>query len=384
MAGRGGLRANRSTNLTASKQAKTVNEPKIAGSSSTQSCQRETMQAASSQLTTKLSTTRLRRRDSFGQDKIKDESGSNLTSSMEEFREKLKGGRVVPSRFREAAAMKKKVVNKIHDQSSGPELKRHNAEKKLFNLHSTGIEESMLVPPDWDLSVMKSEYSPVEVPECTATFESSLVSPTLSEDDAIEKMDCDSLLFSYMAITREISLEKYQENAERNLLLLEEENQRSRRETFEYKQEYLIRENKKQLNSVIEQQMECLKLALPCLQQFKNQYKSLGQALDATRHSLQVRNIHMSDDPREDLENLKVHLRTTEQLLDVGIDKDYSKALAENKELAETVENTDKEIKSFSRKIDELASSTSRETVLHQELDEQDLGMDVLSLGIFK
>lgn len=52
-------------------------------------------------------------------------------------------------------------------------------------------------------------------------------------------------------------------------------------------------------------QMECLKLALPCIQQFKNQYKSLGRALDATRHSLQVKNIHMSDDPREDLGKFK-------------------------------------------------------------------------------
>lgn len=50
-------------------------------------------------------------------------------------------------------------------------------------------------------------------------------------------------------------MKEYQEKAERNLLLLEEENQRLRRETFEYKQEYLMRENKKQLNSVIEQQV---------------------------------------------------------------------------------------------------------------------------------
>lgn len=47
-------------------------------------------------------------------------------------------------------------------------------------------------------------------------------------------------------------------------------------------------------------------------------------------------------------ENLKVHLQTTEQLLnelDVGIDKEFSKALAENKELGVTVANTDTEIK---------------------------------------
>lgn len=52
MAGRGGL----------------VAEPKIAGSL-TQSSQRKTMQAASSQLIKKLSTTRLKRSVSFGQEK---------------------------------------------------------------------------------------------------------------------------------------------------------------------------------------------------------------------------------------------------------------------------------------------------------------------------
>lgn len=86
-------------------------------------------------------------------------------------------------------------------------------------------------------------------------------------------------------------------------------------------------------------------------------------------------------------ENLKVHLQTTEQLLnelDVGIDKEFSKALAENKELGVTVANTDTEIKSFFRKIEELVSYANRENAFHQELDEQGLGMDVLALGILK
>ncbi|XP_078279790.1 HAUS augmin-like complex subunit 8 isoform X2 [Rhinoraja longicauda] len=319
---------------------------------------------------------------------LKEESeGSDLASSMEELTKKSKGGRIVPSRFRAAAAMKKKVVNKILDKSSGPKLKRQNAEH--LKLHSTVIEESKLMPSlNWELSVMKSEYSPVEVPECTTILESCLVPPPQSEDDAMEKIDFDELLFSEMDITRRNYLGKYQENAERNLLLLEEETQRLRREIFEYKHEYLMRENKKQLNLVIEQQMEFLKLALPSIWQFKIQYKILGQALDATRHSLQVRNIHMSDDPRENLENLKVHLKTTQQVLTglgLGMDKEDSKALAEIKELGVTALNTDKEMKSFFGKIEETAYYISRETVLlHQELNEQVLGMDVSARGIFK
>lgn len=49
-------------------------------------------------------------------------------------------------------------------------------------------------------------------------------------------------------------------------------------------------------------------------------------------------------------ENLKVHLQTTEQLLnelEVRLDKEYSKSLAENKEFGVTVANTDTEIKMY-------------------------------------
>ncbi|XP_072100409.1 HAUS augmin-like complex subunit 8 [Mobula birostris] len=320
--------------------------------------------------------------------------GSDLASSMEVYNKKLKGARVVSSRFREAAATRKKVVNKGHEKNSGPELKRLNAAKKNIALHSTGIEESMLMPSlDWDLSVMKPEISPVEVPEYTGNMESALnitsqMAPHLSEEDNIEQMDFDELLFSYMTIKRENSLEKYQDDAERNLLLLEEQNQRLRREIFEYKQEYIMREKKKQLSLIIEQQMELLKQVVPSLKQFKVQYKSLGQALDATRHSLPVENIYMSEDPREDLAKLKIDLETTQQLLKglrLGVDKENSNALSVFKELGVTAENTVKEMKSFFRNIEEMASFISRETALiHQELDEEVLGMDVSMKGIFK
>lgn len=62
MAGRGGL----------------VAEPKIAGSL-TQSSQRKTMQAASSQLIKRLSTTRLKRSVSFGQEKKNPQSSLLIT-----------------------------------------------------------------------------------------------------------------------------------------------------------------------------------------------------------------------------------------------------------------------------------------------------------------
>lgn len=91
MAGRGGL----------------VAEPKIAGSL-TQSSQRKTMQAASSQLIKKLSTTRLKRSVSFGQEK-KNPQWRRFIRRQGKARQ---GGRVVASRFREATAMMKKVVNK--------------------------------------------------------------------------------------------------------------------------------------------------------------------------------------------------------------------------------------------------------------------------------
>ncbi|XP_069779319.1 HAUS augmin-like complex subunit 8 [Narcine bancroftii] len=376
------------TDLSESKSSSNAQKP----SSSAMPCQRPTVSSIASKLRLTQSNSTLKTRGVSQHINIKKSNkekneGLNPESSVEECTKKLKGARIVPSRFREAAAMRKKVVNKSHEESSRPELKRSNAERKPIDLHSTGLEESMLMPSlNWDLSAMKPEYSTLEVPECTTVEESTSLSPLLSEDEEIEKMNFDTLLFSYMAVTRENNLQKYQEKAEQNLLLLEEENQHLRKKIFEEKQEYLLRENKKRLNSIIGQQMELLKLVVPVIQQFKIQYQCFGQALDATRHSLPVKNVYVSEDPRKDLENLKKHLETSQQLLsELRADREHFNSLAEIKELGVTVENAAKGMKSYFGKIEEMASCVSRESVLlHQNLDEQALGMDVSAKGIFK
>ncbi|XP_059494485.1 HAUS augmin-like complex subunit 8 isoform X2 [Stegostoma tigrinum] len=316
----------------------------------------------------------------------KEESkGSDMGSSMEECIGKTKGARVVPSRFREAAALKKKVVNKGPEKSSELVLKRLNVKKKCMDLHSTGLEESALMPSlNWDLSAMKPELSAIEMPECTNSILEPVLSPTLSEDDAVEVHNFDALLFSYLASKRENNLEKYQERAEECLLQIEEENQHLRKEIFQQKQDLLLLEKSKQLDGMIEQQVEHLRPVVASIQLFKTQYKSFGQALDTTRHSLQTKNIYMSEDLRMFLEELKIHLRTTCQVLGkrgFGLDRKNSKA---GIELGKAAAKTDTEMKSFFAKIEELASCISRETtLLHQELDEEALGMKVSAKGIF-
>uniref|UniRef100_UPI00398E52A3 HAUS augmin-like complex subunit 8 n=1 Tax=Pristiophorus japonicus TaxID=55135 RepID=UPI00398E52A3 len=318
-------------------------------------------------------------------------SKSVSASPMEEHTKKLKGAREVPSRFREGANLKKKVVTRILAKSPGPGtgLKRQTVEKKKPNLNSTGLEESMLMPSlNWDVSAMGSEYSAIEMPEALTTIQESTLIPSLSEEDLIEVHCVDALLFSYMAIMREKSLAKYQEQAERNLLLIEEENQRLRRKKFQQKQALLLQEKEKQFYAIVDQQIELLRPVVVAMQPFKMQYKSLGQALDTTRHSLQTKNIYVSEDPSENLEELKSHLKITKQLLDgLGFrtDMDNSKALAGIKELGTAVTEADTEMKRFFAKIEELSSCVSRETaLLHQELDEHALGMEESAKGIFK
>ncbi|XP_067872248.1 HAUS augmin-like complex subunit 8 isoform X2 [Heterodontus francisci] len=311
--------------------------------------------------------------------------GSDLASSMEEYIGKPKGARIVPSRFREAAAMKKKVVSRGHEKISEPGLKRLNIKKKCSDLHSTGLEESALMPSlNWDLSAMKSEYSAIEVPECITSVLEPTLCPSLSEEDAVEVHNFDALLYSYLACTRENNLAKYQEKAEQYLLLIEEENQHLRREIFQQKQEILLQEKKKQLDGIVEQQIEHLRPVVASIQQFKIKHKSFGQALDTTRHSLQMKNVYMSEDPRKNLEELKIHLKTTNQLLDeLGLKPDRNNSKT-GSELAEAAVKTETEMKSFLAKIEEVASCISRETTLiHQELDEQALGMKISAKGIF-
>ncbi|XP_072450386.1 HAUS augmin-like complex subunit 8 isoform X2 [Chiloscyllium punctatum] len=304
--------------------------------------------------------------------------GSDTGSSMEQCTGRPKGARVVPSRFREAAAVKKKVVTKGPEKSSESVLKSGlSMKKKCMDLHSTGLEESALMPSlNWDLSAMKPEFSAIEMPECTNSVLEAVLSPTLSEDDAAEVHNFDALLYSYLASKRENNLAKYQERAEECLLQIEEENQHLRKEIFQQKQNLILLEKNKALDGVVEQQLEHLRPVVASIQQFKTQYKAFSNALDTTRHSLQTKNIYISEDLQKFLEELKVHLRTTYQILgELGPDRQNSKT---GNELGKVAVMTDTEMKSFFVKIEELASSISRETtLLHQELDEEALGMEV-------
>ncbi|XP_038633351.1 HAUS augmin-like complex subunit 8 isoform X5 [Scyliorhinus canicula] len=282
----------------------------------------------------------------------------DIGSSMEEHSGKAKGARAVQSRFREAAAMKKKVVVKDHEKSSGSGLKRLNVKKKFSDLHSTVLEESALLPSlNWDLSVMK-QLSSIGMPEHTY----SVLEPAL----------------------RENKLATYQEKAEEYLLPMEENNEHFRRGLFQQKQELILQEKNKQMDGMVEQQLEHLQPVVASNQQFEIQYRTFGQALDTTRHGLQMKNISTSEDLRQNLEELKIHLKSTHQLLDgLGLQSDGSNSKAES-ELREAAAKTETEMKSFFVKIEEVASYISRETALiHQELDEEDLGINVSAKGIF-
>ncbi|XP_072338293.1 HAUS augmin-like complex subunit 8 isoform X2 [Scyliorhinus torazame] len=309
---------------------------------------------------------------------------SDIGSSMEEYSGKAKGARIVQSRFREAAAMKKKVVIKDHEKSSGPGLKRLNIKKKCSDLHSTVLEESVLLPSlNWDLSAMK-QLSSIGMPEHTYSVLEPALSPTLPEEDATEVNNFDALLYSYMYSMRENKLATYQEKAEEYLLPMEEDNQHFRRGIFQQKQELILQGKNKQIDGMVEQQLEHLQPVVASNQQFEIQYRSFGQALDTTRHGLQMKNISTSEDLRQNLEELKIHLKSTHQLLDGrGLQSDGSNSKAEI-ELREAAAKTETQMKSYFGKIEEVASYISRETALiHQELDEEDLGMKVSAKGIF-
>ncbi|XP_038633348.1 HAUS augmin-like complex subunit 8 isoform X2 [Scyliorhinus canicula] len=308
----------------------------------------------------------------------------DIGSSMEEHSGKAKGARAVQSRFREAAAMKKKVVVKDHEKSSGSGLKRLNVKKKFSDLHSTVLEESALLPSlNWDLSVMK-QLSSIGMPEHTYSVLEPALSPTLPEEDATEVNNFDALLYSYMYSMRENKLATYQEKAEEYLLPMEENNEHFRRGLFQQKQELILQEKNKQMDGMVEQQLEHLQPVVASNQQFEIQYRTFGQALDTTRHGLQMKNISTSEDLRQNLEELKIHLKSTHQLLDgLGLQSDGSNSKAES-ELREAAAKTETEMKSFFVKIEEVASYISRETALiHQELDEEDLGINVSAKGIF-
>ncbi|NWX27908.1 HAUS8 protein, partial [Notiomystis cincta] len=200
-------------------------------------------------------------------------------------------------------------------------------------------------------------------------------------------LESETLLLTYLRIRAERNVAKMEEKAEKNLLRLCEENQREQEKLWELKREILLEEREQQLNETLDKQLEVLSPLVAVCEQFKEQYKSFAASLDATRHELPIKNIHIEGDKQAYLDELGKQLRITQELLTEVMpnpSEDSAKALGALKELKEVSQQLSKGLQRSFTSVQNLSYDTSKEVSLHnQHVCEEAYGVDVVKRWYF-
>ncbi|NXG77048.1 HAUS8 protein, partial [Baryphthengus martii] len=200
-------------------------------------------------------------------------------------------------------------------------------------------------------------------------------------------LESQTLLLTYLRLKAEKNLAKLEQKAEKNLLMLSEEKERQREKLHELKREILLKEREQKLEEVLEKQIEVLSPLVPVCEQFKEQYKSFAASLDATRHELPIKNIHIEGDTQTFLGELQKELTITQELLTEVMPSfadESAKACSKLKEIKKVSQKLDKELQRSFTQVQNLSFEVSKEVSLHnQSVCEESHGLDAVKRWYF-
>ncbi|NWV01402.1 HAUS8 protein, partial [Upupa epops] len=199
-------------------------------------------------------------------------------------------------------------------------------------------------------------------------------------------LDSLTVLLTYLRLKAGKSLAELEKKLEKNLMALCEEKERQQEKLHELKREILLKEREQKLEEALDKQMEVLSPLVPVCERLKEQYKSFATSLDATRHELPVKNIHIGD-TKTFLDELQKQLTITQELLtDVtpSCSEENANACSVLKELKDVSQELDKELKRSFTQVQNLSFEVSKEVSLHnQSICEKNHGLDVVKQWYF-
>lgn len=268
------------------------------------------------------------------------------------------------------------------------------------NLQSTMLEGHGMNPPDLDLSAIDDKIlsrkalrpdSDMTDKATSTSFASCDKKRTLGKkkrrdlQETMEEMESQTLLMTLLSVKMENNLALMEEKAEKHLAAMCREKERLQRQALEQRRQLLLRQKQQELSAALDAQIELLSPLQSALERFKKEYKTLGRALDTTRHELPVQGVHMEGSGQELLDELESALRTTVQLLsDLGICSPETSAQDPGdsaqldyllKEMKALVAEKDLELRRLVSEVEELSSQASKEAALtNQEVWEEAAG----------
>uniref|UniRef100_A0A8B9UXU7 HAUS augmin like complex subunit 8 n=1 Tax=Anas zonorhyncha TaxID=75864 RepID=A0A8B9UXU7_9AVES len=330
---------------------------------------------------------------------------------------KQKGGRIVKSRYLQyekkdpkkdttATSFSKsisKAPSAVKPKSVPPQKSKASAGVVSGSLNQSSFEKSDLqstlldgdkvTRPDLDLSAINGKTTFTRTPGSKSSCKKD--AGTCGEN---QESECDTdvlremlasqtLILTYLSVKAENDVAELEKKAEENLLLLCEEKEREQEKLYELKREVLLREREQRLEEALDKQMEVLSPLVSVLGRFKEQYKSFAASLDATRHELPIRNIHIEGDKPTYLDEMQKQLTITQELL-AEVMPSYSEESAEActvlKDIKEVSQELDKELQRSFAQVQNLSYEVSKEISLHnQSICEDNYGLDVVKHWYF-
>ncbi|TTY87654.1 HAUS augmin-like complex subunit 8 [Bagarius yarrelli] len=270
-------------------------------------------------------------------------------------------GTIVKSRYMQTE--KKSVVKKLSLNESvivppraAPPKMDSGHRSRLGNpprqtLHSQSEQNSVLIPsllessslsgnvlqstvldghcmrPDFDLSVIKGNAA-------TSALPSSADSNAKNRN-----LELETFLLAFLTAKIENNTQKLKDEAERNLITLMDEEEKLRLKIINKKQQYLQLKKQQQLNDLLELQVVTLTPVAETAKQFTDEYKTFAAAIDAARHELPVRNLHIEEDREKFLNKAAVCLNQSQRILEEYM-KDVSKESDRNAACLKEIEST--------------------------------------------
>ncbi|XP_071434154.1 HAUS augmin-like complex subunit 8 isoform X1 [Pithys albifrons albifrons] len=258
------------------------------------------------------------------------------------------------------------------------------------DLQSTLLDEENIKQPDLDLSPINDKPVHRKSVSSESAGDAQITKARAVETDSndqIEELESETLLFTYLRLKVGKNVAELEKNAEKNLIMLLKEKQRQQEKLWKLKREIVVQEWKQKLRETLDKQIEVLSPLVPVCERLKEQYKSFAASLDATRHELPIKNIHIEGDKQTYLDKLGKELRITQELLTEIMpshSEECAKALPALKELKEVYQKLNKELQRSFIEVENLSSEVSKEVSLHnQNVCEEKHGLDVVKRWYF-
>ncbi|KAM4574962.1 HAUS augmin-like complex subunit 8 [Fundulus diaphanus] len=221
--------------------------------------------------------------------------------------------------------------------------------------------------PDFDISVIKDK-----------TVIENAKEPERHPENEKRVVEMQTFLLTYLTAKMESNTAKFKAEAEAKLLQKMKEERRLHSTVKEKKCQYLLMEKKKQLNDLLDNQIDMLTPVAEGANQFTKDYNCFASAVDTTRHELPVKNFYINGDGREFLEKAEACLKETETLLQECTHGDHvgnSTSLECLREMKTKSKEISQQLSGTCSELLKLSSLVCRHSVQAQQgIEEEQLG----------